>query len=149
MGSRKHLSAERRKEEKKSIAFAHLRNVPTTPRKMRLVADLVRNMDIAHALHVLKTNPKAPAMRLHKLLLSAMANWQVKNEGKRIEDSQLYVKTIQVDGGTVLKRISPAPQGRAYRIRKRSNHVTIILGSHLNEAENIVESDNDTGKNKE
>ncbi|MDP2423421.1 MAG: 50S ribosomal protein L22 [Bacteroidales bacterium] len=127
MGSRKHISAERRKEEKKSLAFARLGNVPTSPRKMRLVADLVRNMDIEHALHVLKTNPKSPALRLHKLLLSAIANWQIKNDGVRIEDSHLYIKTIQVDGGAVLKRIRPAPQGRAHRIRKRSNHVTIML----------------------
>ncbi len=129
MGSRKHISAERRKEEKKSVAFASLRNVPTSPRKMRLLADLVRNMNIEHALHVLKISSKAPSDKLHKLLLSAIANWRAKNEGVRIEDSNLYIKTIQVDGGAVLKRVRPAPQGRANRIRKRSNHVTIVLDS--------------------
>ncbi|MDP3058989.1 MAG: uL22 family ribosomal protein, partial [bacterium] len=93
MGSRKHNSAERRKEEKKSVAYARLGNCPTSPRKMRLVADLVRNINVEHALHILKTNPKAPASRLHKLVLSAISNWQLKNEGVRIEDSQLYIKS--------------------------------------------------------
>lgn len=129
MGSRKNISAERRKEEKKSVAFARLGNVPTSPRKMRLVAELIREKDVDQALYILKTCPKEPAIRLRKLVLSAMANWQVKNEGVRIEESQLYIKTIQVDGGRILKRIRPAPQGRAHRIRKRSNHVTLVLGS--------------------
>jgi large subunit ribosomal protein L22 len=131
MGSRKNISAERRKEEKKSIAYARLGNVPTSPRKMRLVIDLVRGKDVDQALYILKTCPKEPAVRVRKLLLSAMANWQVKNEGVRIEDSSLYVKTIQADAGRVLKRIRPAPQGRAHRIRKRSNHVTLVLGSRI------------------
>jgi len=131
MGSRKNISAERRKEEKKSMVSARLGNVPTSPRKMRLVTDLIRGKDVDQALYILKTCPKEPAIRLRKLLLSAMANWQVKNEGVRIEESQLYIKTIQVDGGRILKRIRPAPQGRAHRIRKRSNHVTMVLGSRI------------------
>ncbi len=143
MGSRKQLSAERRKEEKKSLAFARLGNVPTSPRKMRLVTDLIRGKDVDQALYLLKTCPKEPAIRLRKLLLSAMANWQLKNEGQRIEDSSLFIKTIQVDCGRVLKRIRPAPQGRAHRIRKRSNHVTLVLGSR-NEMPEIEENDLDT-----
>lgn len=140
MGSRKNISAERRKEEKKSIAYARLGNVPTSPRKMRLVIDLIRGKDVDQALYILRTCPKEPAVRVRKLLLSAMANWQVKNEGARIEDSSLFVKTIQADAGRVLKRVRPAPQGRAHRIRKRSNHVTLVLGSRreipLKESEN-------------
>jgi len=143
MGSRKQLSAERRKEEKKSLAFARLGNVPTSPRKMRLVTDLIRGKDVDQALYLLKTCPKEPAIRLRKLLLSAMANWQLKNEGQRIEDSSLFIKTIQVDCGRVLKRIRPAPQGRAHWIRKRSNHVTLVLGSR-NESPEIEEDNLDT-----
>lgn len=139
MGSRKQISAERRKEEKKSVAFARLGNCPTSPRKMRLVTDLIRGKDVDQALYILKTCPKEPAIRLRKLLLSAMANWQVKNEGLRIEDSGLFIKTIQVDGGRVLKRIRPAPQGRAHRIRKRSNHVTMVLGSRIEVPETVTE----------
>lgn len=134
MGVKSRTQAEKRKETKKSKAFASLNNVPTSPRKMRLVADLVRGKRVETALHILKTNPKHPAIRLHKLLLSAIANWQNKNEGMRIEESDLFVKEIQVDGGRILKRIQPAPQGRAHRIRKRSNHVTIIVDS-LNKPE--------------
>ncbi len=106
--------------------FAKLNNCPTSPRKMRLVADLVRGMNVEKALHILKHTPKEAAGKLHKLLLSAIANWQAKNEGVRMEDSNLYVKEVTVDGGRMLKRIQPAPQGRAHRIRKRSNHVTVI-----------------------
>lgn len=142
MGSRKNISAERRKEEKKSIAYARLGNVPTSPRKMRLVIDLIRGKDVDQALYILKTCPKEPAVRVRKLLLSAMANWQVKNEGVRIEDSSLFVKTIQADAGRVLKRIRPAPQGRAHRIRKRSNHVTLVLGSRVEIP--VKESENKT-----
>jgi large subunit ribosomal protein L22 len=131
MGSRKHTSAERRKEEKKSVAFASLRNCPTSPRKMRLVTELIRGKDVDQALYILKTCSKEPAIRLRKLLLSAMANWQVKNEGSRIEESGLFIKTISVDSGRVLKRIRPAPQGRAHRIRKRSNHVTMVLDNRV------------------
>jgi large subunit ribosomal protein L22 len=135
MGSRKQTSAERRKEEKKQVAGARLGNIPTSPRKMRLVTDLIRGKDVDQALYILKTCSKEPAIRLRKLLLSAMANWQLKNEGVRIEDSGLFIKTIQVDGGRILKRIRPAPQGRAHRIRKRSNHVTLVLGSRTAMAE--------------
>jgi large subunit ribosomal protein L22 len=135
MGSRKHIRAEQRKEERKTQYIARLRNVPTSPRKMRLVADLVRGMDVEQALGVLQYTPKEPAKKLYKLLRSAIANWEVKNEGARIEDNQLYIKEIRVDSGRMLKRIQPAPQGRAHRIRKRSNHVTLILG---NRVENVV-----------
>jgi large subunit ribosomal protein L22 len=140
MGARKRLKAEETKEQRKSQFFAKLRNVPTSPRKMRLVADLIRGMDAARALEVLRYNPKEASGRLEKLLHSAMSNWQQKNQGERLEDAQLYVKTIFVDSGRVLKRLRPAPQGRAYRVRKRSNHVTIVLGSRANESE--VQSSN-------
>ena len=107
-------------------AIARLRDVPTSPQKMRLVADLLRGKDVNVALNILKFQPKIGAKYLYKLLLSAISNWQQKNDAK-IEDSEIYVKTIFVDGGKMLKRIQPAPQGRAHRIQKRSNHVTIIL----------------------
>jgi large subunit ribosomal protein L22 len=129
MGSRKHLAAEKRKEERKSQYVARLNNVPTSPRKMRLVADLVRGMDVDKALYVLQYTQKEAAQRLYKLLLSAIANWKEKNEGARLEENQLYVQEIYVDSGRMLKRIQPAPQGRAHRIRKRSNHVTLVLGN--------------------
>jgi len=129
MGSRKHLRAERLKEEKKTNYIARLNNCPTSPRKMRLVADIIRGKEVDKALGILKYTKKEAAGRLEKLLLSAIANWQAKNEGVRIEDSNLYVKEIFVDSGRVLKRLRPAPQGRAYRIRKRSNHVTIVVDS--------------------
>ena len=107
------------------MAFAKLNNCPTSPRKMRLVADIIRGEDVDKALHILKFNPKEASMRLEKLLLSALANWEVKNEGARMEDNQLFVKKVTVDSGRMLKRVQPAPQGRAHRIRKRSNHVTL------------------------
>ncbi len=129
MGSRKHLRAEKLKEEKKTKYIAKLNNCPTSPRKMRLVADIIRGKEVDRALAILKYTKKEAATRLEKLLLSAIANWQAKNEGVRIEDSNLYVKEIFVDSGRVLKRLRPAPQGRAYRIRKRSNHVTIVVDS--------------------
>ena len=131
MGLRKHLRAEKLKEERKTQYFARLNNCPTSPRKMRLVADLIRGKDVNKALGILRYTKKEAAQRLEKLLLSAIANWQNKNEGVRIEDSNLYVKSIFVDGGRVLKRLRPAPQGRAYRIRKRSNHVTIFVDSNV------------------
>ena len=108
---------------------------------MRIVADLVRGMDVEQALGVLQFTQKEPAKRLYKLLRSAIANWEVKNEGARIEDNQLYIKEITVDGGRMLKRIRPAPQGRAHRIRKRSNHVTLVLGNRIekNEVPEVVE----------
>jgi large subunit ribosomal protein L22 len=131
MGLRKHLRAEKIKEERKTQYFASLNNCPTSPRKMRLVADLIRGKDVNQALGILRYTKKEAAQRLEKLLLSAIANWQNKNEGVRIEDSNLFVKSITVDGGRVLKRLRPAPQGRAYRIRKRSNHVTIFVDSQV------------------
>ncbi len=136
MGARKRQSAEELKEEKKQIAFAKLNNCPTSPRKMRLVAGLVRGMEVEKALHILKHAPQEAAIRLHKLLLSAIANWQAKNEGVRIEDAHLIVKEISVDSGRMLKRIQPAPQGRAFRVRKRSNHVTVIVDKTISEEKN-------------
>lgn len=129
MGARKRNTANARKEANKTIAFAKLNNCPTSPRKMRLIADLIRGMDVTKALAQLKFNPKEASIRMEKLLLSALANWEVKNEGKRVDDSNLYVSEVKVDGGRVLKRMQPAPQGRAHRIRKRSNHVTIVVDS--------------------
>ncbi|RIV27523.1 50S ribosomal protein L22 [Fibrisoma montanum] len=110
-------------------AVAKLKNVPTSPRKMRLIADLIRGQRVSRALGLLKYQPQAGAAILQKVLLSAVANWQQKNEDERIEDADLYVKTIFVDGGPMLKRLRPAPQGRGHRIRKRSNHITIVIDS--------------------
>ena len=134
MGNRKRQSAQAHKEAKKSIAFAKLNNCPTSPRKMRLVADQVRGESINKALAILKFSPKEASLRLEKLLLSAIANWQSKNESDDIEKANLFVSEIRVDGGSMLKRLRPAPQGRAHRIRKRSNHVTVVLGSNIIEA---------------
>ena len=133
MGVRKRNTAEALKKARKNIAFAKLNNCPTSPRKMRLVADIIRGEDVEKALNILKFNSKEASLRLEKLLLSAIANWESKNEGSNIENSKLYVKEITVDSGRMLKRIQPAPQGRAHRIRKRSNHVTIVLGSRTQE----------------
>lgn len=127
MGARKRNTANQRKEDKKSQYFAVLRNCPTSPRKMRLVADMVRGMEVNRALDVLKFSTKEASTRVEKLLLSAIANWQAKNESERIEESNLIVSKIFVDSGRMLKRVMPAPQGRAHRVRKRSNHVTIYL----------------------
>ena len=132
MGVRKRERALEIKEAKKSLAFAKLNNCPTSPRKMRLVADLVRGVEVEKALAILKFNQKEAAARLVKLLLSAISNWQAKNEGANLEDAQLFVKEIRVDEGAMLKRLRPAPQGRAHRIRKRSNHVTLVLGAKNN-----------------
>ncbi|HZJ74388.1 MAG TPA: 50S ribosomal protein L22 [Perlabentimonas sp.] len=129
MGARKRIKAERIKEEKRNKAFAILRNNPTSPRKMRLVVDLVRGKQVNEAIDILRFTPNEPTIKLEKLILSALANWQAKNEGVRIEDANLYVKEIFVDEGRMLKRIKPAAQGRAHRIRKRSNHVTVVLDS--------------------
>jgi large subunit ribosomal protein L22 len=129
MGVKSRTRAENRKDAKKQIAVASLRNNPTSPRKARLVADLIRGQRVELALHILKNNSKQPSIKMRKLLLSAIANWQSKNEGTRIEDADLFVQEIKVDVGRSLKRINTAPQGRAHRIRKRSNHMTIILGS--------------------
>lgn len=129
MGTRKRQMADRLKAERKQIAFAKLNNCPTSPRKMRLVADLVRGKQIEMALAILRFSPKEASRKLEKLLLSAIANWEAKNEDGNLEDADLYIKEIRVDGGTMLKRLRTAPQGRAHRIRKRSNHITLVLDS--------------------
>ena len=132
MGSRKKQMADAIKEAKKHVAFAKLNNCPTSPRKMRLVADLVRGERVEKALNILKFSSKEASKRLETLLVSAIANWQAKNEDASIEEAELFVKEIRVDGGSMLKRLRPAPQGRAHRIRKRSNHVTIVVGANNN-----------------
>lgn len=129
MGKRKKESAKLIKEARKKVSFAVLRNCPTSPRKMRLVADMVRGMEVMRALDVLKYNSREASGRVEKLLRSAIANWEQKNEGSAPEESGLFIKEIKVDEGRMLKRLRPAPQGRAHRIRKRSNHVTLVLGS--------------------
>ena len=136
MGSRKKQMADAIKEGKKQVAFAKLNNCPTSPRKMRLVADLVRGEKVEKALNILKFSSKEASRRLEILLLSAVANWQAKNEEADIEEAELFVKEIRVDGGSMLKRLRPAPQGRAHRIRKRSNHVTLVLGANNNTQSN-------------
>jgi large subunit ribosomal protein L22 len=139
MGARKRNSAEQRKEAAKSRYQAVMRHCPTSPRKMRLVTNLIRGKEVNKALDVLKYSPQEASRKLEKLLLSAIANWQSKNEGVRVEESNLYVKNIQVDSGRMLKRLQTAPQGRAYRVRKRSNHVTIVIDSMKNEVEKTSE----------
>lgn len=124
--------AERIKDDKKQIAFAKLNDCPTSPRKMRLVADLVRGQEVEQALAILRFSSKEASRKLEKLLLSAIANWQAKNEEADVESAGLVVQEVRVDGGTSLKRLRPAPQGRAHRIRKRSNHVTMVLGARNN-----------------
>ncbi len=128
MGNRKKLAADRMKEERKSVAFAHLLNIPTSPRKMRLVADMIRGQEVFRALGILKFSNKEAAARLEKLLRSAVANWEAKND-KKAESGELYISTIFVNPAPMLKRLRPAPQGRGYRIRKRANHVTLIVDS--------------------
>jgi large subunit ribosomal protein L22 len=127
MGARKKLMADAIKEKKKTTSFAKLNDCPTSPRKMRLVADLVRGVEVEKALAILRYTNKEAAIRLEKLLKSAIANWESKNSDKRLEDSNVYIKEVFVDGAGMLKRLRPAPQGRGYRVRKRSNHVTMIL----------------------
>ncbi|WP_423126518.1 50S ribosomal protein L22 [Gaoshiqia sp. Z1-71] len=129
MGARKRNKANELKEAKKSQYFAVLKDCPTSPRKMRLVADMVRGMEVNRALDVLKYSSKEASRKVEKLLMSAVANWQAKNEGTRLEESNLFVKNIAVDSGRILKRLRPAPQGRAHRVRKRSNHVTLCIDS--------------------
>jgi large subunit ribosomal protein L22 len=143
MGARKRQRAEQLKEEKKQQYFATLRNCPTSPRKMRLVADIIRGVEVNKALNTLKFSKKEAAGRLEKLLISAIANWESKNEGVRLEDGELYVGEIYVDSARVLKRLRPAPQGRAHRIRKRSNHVTLYLKSNVAAETEIVNEDNE------
>jgi large subunit ribosomal protein L22 len=140
MGSRKRNTASRNKEEKASKYMAVLRNCPISPRKMRLVADLVRGQEVNHALDILKYSQQNASKDLEKLLLSAVSNWQNKNEGVRIEESNLVVSEIKVDQGRTLKRFRPAPQGRAHRIRKRSNHVTVVLESSNKNEEKQTEN---------
>ncbi|MDA9127049.1 50S ribosomal protein L22 [Flavobacteriaceae bacterium] len=135
MGLRKRQSAEKIKEAKKHVAFAKLNNCPTSPRKMRIVADSVRGKKVDMALTILKFSQKEASNRLEKLLMSAITNWQSKNEDADVEQANLFIKEIRVDSAGMLKRLRPAPQGRAHRIRKRSNHVTLILGS-----QNSIES---------
>lgn len=127
MGARKRLRAEKIKQNNTTLAFARLNDSPIAPRKMRLVADLVRGVEVNKALNILQHNSKNASVSLGKLLRSAIANWEQKNEGKSIEEETLVVKSIEVGGGAMLKRIQPAPQGRAHRVRKRSNHVTIVV----------------------
>jgi len=132
MGVRKREAAEQRKEANKQIAFAKLNNCPSSPRKMRLVADLVRGQKVENALNILRFSQKEASRKLEKLVLSAIANWQAKNADANLEEAGLIVKEIRTDGGMMLKRLRPAPQGRAHRIRKRSNHVTVVLGANNN-----------------
>ena len=131
MGARKKIMADRLKEIKKSTAIAKLNDVPTSPRKMRLVADIIRGVEVNRALDILKYSNKEASVRLEKLLRSAIANWEAKNEAdrKELENGNVCVQSIMVGQGRSLKRIRTAPQGRAARIRKRSNHVTIIVGT--------------------
>lgn len=136
MGARKRIRAEKLKEARKQECVARLRNVPTSPRKMRLVADMICGMEVNKALDVLKFSTKEASRRVEKLLLSAIANWKEKNENVRLEDANLYIKEIYVDSGRILKRLRPAPRGRAHRIRKRSNHFTIKVESKIENQEN-------------
>ena len=128
MGARKKIAAEKRKEALKTQYFAKLQNVPSSPRKMRYVVDMIRGMEVNRALGTLKFSSKAASADVEKLLRSAIANWEQKNE-RKAEDGELFVTKIYVDGGATLKRMRPAPQGRGYRIRKRSNHVTLFVDS--------------------
>jgi len=128
-------------------AIAKLNNVPTSPRKMRLVVDLVRGKRVNNALSILKFEPKVGAAKIEKLVLSAIANWQQKNQDVQLEEADLFIKEIKVDSGKVLKRLRPAPQGRAHRIRKRSNHVTIVIDS-LNEVVAEAAESNESDNNK-
>ena len=133
MGSRKAIRAEKLKAEKKQKSIAIMRDCPTSPRKMRLVADIIRGVEINKALGILRYSKKEASIRMEKLLKSAIANWEAKNENERLEDVTLCVKEVMVDGGRMLKRIQAAPQGRAHRIRKRSNHVTIVVDKLVTE----------------
>ena len=132
MGARKEIAAEKRKEALKTQYFAKLQNVPSSPRKMRYVVDMIRGMEVNRALGTLKFSSKAASADVEKLLRSAIANWEQKNE-RKAEDGELFVTKIYVDGGATLKRMRPAPQGRGYRIRKRSNHVTLFVGTKTND----------------
>ena len=133
MGARKKIAADKRKEAMKSVAIAKLHDVPTSPRKMRQVADIIRGVEVEKALAILRFSTRHASKPMEKLLVSAMHNWEAKNDGQKAGDTKLVVKTIQVDESTSLKRMLPAPQGRAYRMRKRSNHVTLIVDRAPNE----------------
>lgn len=135
MGARKKISAEKRKEALKTQYFAKLVGVPTSPRKMRLVTDMVRGMEVFRALGVLKFSSKEASARVEKLLRSAIANWEIKNE-RKAESGELYISEVFVDSAAMMKRLRPAPQGRGYRIRKRSNHVTLFVDSVANKNTN-------------
>ncbi|MBQ0122768.1 MAG: 50S ribosomal protein L22 [Bacteroidales bacterium] len=141
MGARKREMAERLKEIKKQTAIAKLNDVPTSPQKMRLVADIIRGVEVNHALDILHYSKKEASIRMEKLLRSAIANWEAKNEESRkeLENGNVFVQTVMVDGGRQLKRIRTAPQGRAARIRKRSNHITIIVAAKKKEEKPSVE----------
>lgn len=132
MGARKKLSAEKRKEAMKTTALATLRNVPTSPRKMRQVADVIRGLEVEKALGILQFSTRHTSVPMRKLLLSAIANWEAKHDGQKAEGNKLVVKTIMVDEAKGLRRMLPAPQGRAYRMKKRSNHVTLIVDTAAN-----------------
>ena len=136
MGSRKTKMAENIKESRKNLVTAKLNNCHTSPRKMRIVADLVRGKEVDKALNIFRFSEKEASRKLEKLLLSAISNWQTKNENSNIEDAGLFISEIKVDSASMLKRLRTAPQGRAHRIRKRSNHVTIVLGSRNNDVQN-------------
>ena len=144
MGVRKRQSAENRKEELKTTAIAKLSNSPHSPRKTRVVADLIRGKEVMRALNILKYNTKAPAARLEKLVQAAIANWEAKT-GNKIDEGKAYVKTITVDSARMVKRLRPAPQGRGYRIRKRSNHVTVVIDNIENKVE-AVNQENTAGE---
>ena len=148
MGARKRLAAEARKTDLKTVAFAKLNNCPTSPRKMRLVADMVRGKRVDQALNMLRFSTKEAAGRLEKLLMSALSNWQAKNEAVRIEDQELVVKDVHVDSGRQLKRLRPAPQGRGHRIRKRSNHITLIVDSKIAAASVAEVTEESNNENK-
>lgn len=135
MGARKRITAEKRKEANKAISLAKLNNVPTSPRKARLVADMIRGMEVFKALGVLKFSNKEVAARIEKLLRSAIANWEAKN-GRKAETGELCVSEIKIDSGMMLKRLRPAPQGRGYRVRKRSNHMTLKVDTINNDNKN-------------
>jgi len=144
MGARKRNRANKIKEERQNQYYAVLRNCPTSPRKMRLVTDMIKGVEVNKALDMLKFSSKEASRKVEKLLLSAIANWQTKNEEARLEESDLYVKEAYVDQSRTLKRIQPAPQGRAHRIKKRSNHVTVVIDSRnqVEEQEVVQEQEN-------
>ncbi len=150
------MKEEKRERREQMAGFrgavkAHLKNVPTSPRKMRLVADLVRGQKVDRALNILRFEPKVGSSYIEKLLLSAISNWENENEDRKVEDADLYIKEIFIDGGRMLKRLRPAPQGRGHRIRKRSNHITIVIDSlnpvGSNEEDTTSENDNPENDN--